>query len=217
MANSPRTRLDPEARRSQLVALGLKMLSTRPLDKVAIDDIAAEAGISRGLLFHYFPTKRDYHVAVARAAAQELLDRTDTLLGATVGERLRANVEAFVDHLTENRDAYVAFIRGSAGGDPDLLAVYEDTRTAFTDRVLTGLGLAHLDEPRLRPAVRGWVAFTEEVTVDWLSRGRDGLDRDGLVDLIDEALVALVTAATGTPPRLRLEISLPDPRPIQPL
>ena len=202
MANSPRTRLDPEARRAQLVALGLKMLSTRPLDKVAIDDIAAEAGISRGLLFHYFPTKRDYHVAVARAAAQDLLDRTDTLIGSTLGQRLRANVEAFVDHLTENRDAYVAFIRGSAGGDPDLLAVYEDTRTAFTDRVLVGLGLTHRDEPRLRPAVRGWVAFTEEVTVDWLSRGRDGLDRDGLVDLIDDALVALVTLATGTAPDL---------------
>jgi AcrR family transcriptional regulator len=202
VANSPRTRLDPEARRAQLVALGLKMLSTRPLDKVAIDDIAAEAGISRGLLFHYFPTKRDYHVAVAQAAAQELLDRTDTLVGATLGERLRANVEAFVDHLTENRDAYVAFIRGSAGGDPDLLAVYEDTRTAFTDRVLTGLGLAHRDEPRLRPTVRGWVAFTEEVTVDWLSRGRNGLGRDGLVDLIDDALVALVAVATGTPPDL---------------
>jgi AcrR family transcriptional regulator len=202
VANSPRTRLDPEARRAQLVELGLKMLSTRPLDKVAIDDIAAEAGISRGLLFHYFPTKRDYHVAVARAAAQELLDRTDTLVGSTLGERLRANVEAFVDHLTENRDAYVAFIRGSAGGDPDLLAVYEDTRTAFTDRVLTGLGLAQRDEPRLRPAVRGWVAFTEEVTVDWLSRDRNALDRDGLVDLIDDALVALVAVATGTPPDL---------------
>src|SRR5262245_65421305 len=99
------------------------MLSTRPLDKVAIDDIAAEAGISRGLLFHYFPTKRDYHVAVARAAAQDLLDRTDMLIGSSLGQRLRANVEAFVGHLTENRDAYVAFIRGSAGGDPDLPAV----------------------------------------------------------------------------------------------
>ncbi|HZM41558.1 MAG TPA: TetR/AcrR family transcriptional regulator [Acidimicrobiales bacterium] len=202
MAKSPRTRLDPAARRAQLVELGLKMLSTRPLDKVAIDDIAAEAGISRGLLFHYFPTKRDYHVAVARAAAQELLDRTDMVVGSTLASSLRANVEAFVDHLTENRDAYVAFIRGSAGGDPDLLAVYEDTRSAFTDRVLVGLGLLHIDEPRLRPAVRGWVAFTEEVTVDWLSRGRDGLDRDGLVDLIDDALVALVAVATGTPPDL---------------
>ena len=82
--------------------------------------------------------------------------------------------------------------------------MYEDTRTAFTDRVLVGLGLPHLDEPRLRPAMRGWVAFTEEVTVDWLSRGRNGLDRDGLVALIDDALVALVAVATGTPPDLEL-------------
>lgn len=207
MANSPRTRLDPEARRAQLVGLGLRMLSTRPLDKVAIDDIAAEAGISRGLLFHYFPTKRDFHVAVARAAAQDLLDRTDTHRGPSLIEALRANVEAFVDHLTENRDAYVAFIRGSAGGDPELLAVYEDTRTAFTDRVLLALGMSERDEPRLRPAVRGWVAFTEEVTVDWLSRGT--LDRDDLVELIDEALVALVTVATGTRPDMGEELSQP--------
>lgn len=194
MANAPRTRLEPEARRAQLVGLGLQMLSTRPLDKVAIDDIAAEAGISRGLLFHYFPTKRDFHLAVARAAAKELLDRTDPDPELSALARLRAGVEAFVDHVTENRDAYVAFIRGSSGGDPDLLQVYEATRTAFTDRVLDGLGIEPVTA-RLRAGVRGWVAFTEEVTVDWLSSG--DLERDEVVSLVDEALVALVTGATG--------------------
>lgn len=198
MAHTPRTRLDPDARRAQLVALGLRMLSTRPLDKVAIDDIAAEAGISRGLLFHYFPTKRDFHVAVARAAAADLLARTDIGSDLPPIQRLRANVEAFVDHVTDNRDAYVAFIRGSSGGDPQLLEVYEDTRRAFTDRVLDGLGLTSPYPDRLRLAVRGWVAFTEEVTVDWLSRG--SLDRDEVVDLIDEALLALIAAAGGDPP-----------------
>ncbi len=194
MANAPRTRLEPEARRAQLVGLGLKMLSTRSLDKVAIDDIAAEAGISRGLLFHYFPTKRDFHLAVARAAAQELLDRTQTDPDLPPIAQLRAGVEAFVDHLTDNRDAYVAFIRGSSGGDPDLLQVYESTRTAFTDRVLDGLGIEPVTT-RLRAVVRGWVAFTEEVTVDWLSGG--DLERSELVTLLDEALVSLVTGATG--------------------
>jgi AcrR family transcriptional regulator len=198
VAHTPRTRLDPDARRAQLVALGLRMLSTRPLDKVAIDDIAAEAGISRGLLFHYFPTKRDFHVAVARAAAADLLARTDIGSDLPPIQRLRANVEAFVDHVTDNRDAYVAFIRGSSGGDPQLLEVYEDTRRAFTDRVLDGLGLTSPYPDRLRLAVRGWVAFTEEVTVDWLSRG--SLDRDEVVDLIDEALLALIAAAGGDPP-----------------
>jgi AcrR family transcriptional regulator len=198
VANAPRTRLDPEARRSQLVGLGLRMLSTRPLDKVAIDDIAAEAGISRGLLFHYFPTKRDFHVAVAQAAAQDLLDRTDPDPDLPLIGRLRAGVEAFVDHVTDNRDAYVAFIRGSSGGDPQLLQVYEATRTAFTDRVLDGLGVTSTVPPRLRAAVRGWVALTEEVTVDWLSSG--ALERDEVISLIDDALVALVTMAVGAWP-----------------
>jgi AcrR family transcriptional regulator len=107
VTKSPRTRLDPQERRAQLVELGLQMLSSRPLDKVAIDDIAAEAGISRGLLFHYFPTKRDYHIAVAQAAAQEMLDRTDPPAELPPAERLRTAVAAFVDHVTENRDAYV--------------------------------------------------------------------------------------------------------------
>jgi AcrR family transcriptional regulator len=56
VANAPRTRLEPSARRAQLVDVGLQMLGARPLEQVAIDDVAAAAGISRGLLFDYFPT-----------------------------------------------------------------------------------------------------------------------------------------------------------------
>ncbi len=194
MANAPRTRLEPEARRAQLVNVGLQMLGSRPLDQVAVDDVAAAAGISRALLFHYFPTKRDFHVAVAEAAAGELLARTDPDPGLPARARLRAAVTAYVDHVADKRDAYVAFIRGASGGDPEIRAVYDRTRTAFTARVLDGLGL--LDAPpRLRVAVRGWVAFTEEVTVDWLAR--EDLSRAQVVDLLDEALVALVTMTLG--------------------
>lgn len=196
MASTPRTRLDRDARRAQLVQLGLEMLSTRPLDKVAIDDIAAEAGISRGLLFHYFPTKRDFHRAVAEAAARDLLRRTAPDLSLPPKAALRHSIEAYVDHVTENRDAYIAFIRGSGGGDAGLGEVSDDARAAFTARVLAGLGAAQASD-RLRAAVRGWVGFTEEVTVDWLSRG--GLDRDELVALIGDALGALVKMASGDP------------------
>ena len=194
MANAPRTRLVPEARRAQLVGLGLSMLDTRPLDRLTTDDVAAAAGISRTLVFHYFPTKRDFHVAVADAAAAELLARTlpDPALPSL--DRLRAAVGAYVDYVADRPDAYVAFIRGSSGGDPQLLAVYDRTRTALTLRVLDGLGETD-PLPRLRVAVRGWVGFVEEVTVDWLSQ-RD-LTRAEVVDLLDDALVALVTMTTG--------------------
>jgi AcrR family transcriptional regulator len=201
---TPRTRLDPGARRAQLVALGLEMLSTRPLDQVAIDEIATQAGISRGLLFHYFPTKRDFHLAVVQAAADDLLARTAPDPGLPVDARLRASVEAFVAHVSENSEAYTSLVRGAAGGDPGLLAVFDATRAAFADRVVAGLGLPEPPPARTVLAIRGWVAFTEEVTIAWLAAGGGEPGRDAVVDLIDRALVAVVeTAAPGsTPPDL---------------
>jgi AcrR family transcriptional regulator len=193
MVNGSRTRLDPAARRAQLVALGLDMLSKRPLDQVVIDEIAAEAGISRGLLFHYFPTKRDFHVAVVQAAADDIYTRTEPDPELPVRDRLRHSLEAFVDYVSDNSDAYTSLLRGAAGGDPALRAVLDDSRTRFTIRVLSGLGLAEPPPPRLRLAARGWVAFAEETTVDWLSAG--DLGRDDLIDMLDEALVALIALA----------------------
>jgi AcrR family transcriptional regulator len=194
VATGSRTRLDPAARRAQLVALGLEMLSTRPLDQVVIDEIAAEAGISRGLLFHYFPTKRDFHVAVVQAAADDLCARTEPDPSLPVRERLRGSLEAFVDYVSENRDAYIALLRGTAGGDPALRAVVDETRSRFTNRVLAGMEVPDPVPARLRLAARGWVAFTEEATLDWLGAG--DLGRADLIALLDEALVTLTEVAS---------------------
>src|SRR5262249_47381912 len=63
-----RVRLDVDARRAQLVDLGLTEFGTRTYDEVSIDRIAQMAGISKGLLYHYFPTKRAFYVACVREA-----------------------------------------------------------------------------------------------------------------------------------------------------
>lgn len=193
MATGSRTRLDPEARRAQLVGLGLQMLSTRPLDQVAIDDIAAEAGISRGLLFHYFPTKRDFHVAVVQAAADDLCARTEPGPDVPPGRRVRVSLEAFVDYVSDNRDAYISLLRGTAGGDPALRAVVDATRSRFASRVLAGIGVSEPVPARLRLAARGWVAFTEEATLDWLAT--EDLGRTELIELLDQSLKAVLAVA----------------------
>ena len=194
MATGTRIRLDPEARRAQLVALGLEMLSTRSLDQLAIEDIAAAAGISRGLLFHYFPSKRDFHEAVVRAAAADLLRCTEPDRSLPYIEQLRSGVESFVDYVVENRDSYVSLLRGAAGGDINLQAIFDETRSAIAARVIDGLG-AETVPYQVRLAVRGWVAFGEEVILGWLSEPDPLLDRAGLVDMVHDALVALVGSA----------------------
>jgi AcrR family transcriptional regulator len=194
VATGSRTRLDPEARRAQLVALGLEMLSTRSLDQLAIEDIAAAAGISRGLLFHYFPSKRDFHEAVVRAAAADLLAHTEPDRSLPYLDQLRAGVESFVDYVVENRGSYVSLLRGAAGGDLNLRAIFDDTRSVIAARIVDRLGAESVPY-RVRLAVRGWVAFGEEVILDWLSDVEPPLDRAELVDMLNESLVALVASA----------------------
>src|SRR5437763_552097 len=65
-----RRRLSVEERRAELVALGLELFATQPYDDVWIEGVADRAGVSRGLLYHYFPTKRDYYLAVMHTAAE---------------------------------------------------------------------------------------------------------------------------------------------------
>jgi AcrR family transcriptional regulator len=195
VATGSRIRLDPEARRAQLVALGLEMLSTRSLDQLAIEDIAAAAGISRGLLFHYFPSKRDFHEAVVRAAASDLLASTEPDRSLPYIDQLRSGVESFVDYVVENRDSYVSLLRGAAGGDLNLRVIFDETRSVIAARVIDGLGDEVVPD-RVRLAVRGWVAFGEEVILGWLSDPDESLDRAGLVEMVHDSLVALVASAS---------------------
>src|SRR6476620_7385194 len=99
-----RTRLSPDARRAQLIALGVDMLATRTLDELSVEEIAKQAGISRGLLFHYFASKQEFHVEVARAAAGELIARTEPDPSLMPLEALRAGFFFFEEDATENPD-----------------------------------------------------------------------------------------------------------------
>ena len=196
MPTPPRARLSPEERRAQLVALGKEMLSTRPIDEVSVDDIAAAAGISRGLLFHYFASKRDFHVAVATAAAEEMLDNLTPKDPDVDGlDQLRSSLAALIDYVDAHRASYLSLVRGAMSGDPDMQALFEWTRARVTVRVLEGFGYRP-DGPAVVPlAVRGWVGFVEDTVTTWLQGDGLGIDRDAMLDLLERSLLALIRAA----------------------
>jgi AcrR family transcriptional regulator len=170
MAAPRRFRLSTDARRQQLVALGIEIFSERPFDEVSIDDIAAAAGISKGLLYHYFPSKRDFYVAVVRFAAGEM------------------------EALTEPDPELAPLERLGAALDPAVAAIVEDVRQAMTARLLADVPGAGAGDPpaAVRVAIRGWLGFVEAASLDWLDHG--GLDRAELRDM----LVATLTGALGT-------------------
>lgn len=187
-----RVRLSREARRAQLLELGVRMLASRRLDELSTDDLAAAAGISSGLLFHYFPTKHEFHVAVARTAAEQLRQRVlrdDP--GADPTARVRSNLEEYVDYVAEHHGAYVWLVRGSAGGDPDMTAVYDETREAFTTWLLDAIGSVQGPvTPALALAVRGWQAFAEEVVLVWMEGSE--LTRAEVLELLEKSFYRLL-------------------------
>ncbi len=185
-------RLGAEERRAQLIALGLEHLRTHPGELQEVDRISEAAGISRSLLFHYFPTKRDYRVAVVRAAADLLVDVTDVEAGTDPLDRLHRSLEAFIAFVDENHVLYTALLRGAAGGDDELQQIFDGTRERFVQRIVEGLGL--VDQPPLmRAALRGWVGSVEEATLDYL-RHRD-IDRAALIVYLERLLVRAVEIA----------------------
>jgi AcrR family transcriptional regulator len=203
MAATRRARLSTDARREQLVALGIDIFSERPFDEVSIDDIAAAAGISKGLLYHYFPSKRDFYVAVIRSAADEMQALTAPDPALEPRERLAAALERYLEYVETHARGYATVLRAGIGSDPAVADIVEDVRGAMVARLLDDLPVTpEGEEPpaALRVAVRGWVGFVEAASLDWLEHG--GLGRADLREMLIAALGGAVSAAAGADPRV---------------
>ena len=174
VTTNSRVRLDPESRREQLLELGVQLFAKVSLDELSIEKLAEAAGISRGLLYHYFGNKRDFHRAVVRKAADDIIAITAPSDGGTPMERMIGSLERYVDYVAENREGYLSLVKGAAGGNEDLAEIYEEARTALTDRIfvtstaeeLAAIGL--FDTPQVRLVLRGWSAMVETMVLTWI-------------------------------------------------
>jgi AcrR family transcriptional regulator len=197
-----RTRLETDARREQLLALAEQVFADRAYDEVSIDDIARAAKVSKGLLYHYFPTKRDLYVATVRRAAGELLGKTilvDRDHEPPI-ERIRAGVGAYLAHVGEHAAQFTALMRGGIGSDPEVAAVIEETRQRYVDKMLADAEHAPLpvrphESPLLRVTLRGWLGFVEAASIDWAAR--KDVPAAELRDLLVDLFLGAIQRAVG--------------------
>ena len=178
MRSRPRARLSVDERRSQLLDLGRRLFNARPYDAISIDEIAAAAGISKGLLYHYFPSKRHFYVEVVRVGAEHVQRLTAVRPELAPAAQLRESIDSFLTYVEKNAAAYGHLLRSGVGTDPEASAIVEGTRRAMVDQVLQSIGLAE-GRPLVRLVIRGWIGFSEGVTLEWADR-RDVPRRDVL-------------------------------------
>jgi AcrR family transcriptional regulator len=195
-----RVRMSPEDRRTQLLGHGVRLLSTRSLDELSIEVLAEEAGISRGLLYHYFGTKQEFHEAVVRQAVDDLLAITAPDGGTDPVEVLTGSLGAYVDYVVANRTGFQSLVRAAAGGNEELRRIYEQARSSLTDRLFVSAGIEGLasmgyaDTPAVRLMVRGWSALAETVVLDWAEDGRQ-MSKQELLSALTRSLFGALDAA----------------------
>lgn len=181
-----RTRLTRDDRRRQLLGIGLAKLVDKPIQDLSVDEVAAEAGISRGLLFHYFPTKRDFYRECIAAAGRRILRTTAPDPDLPPEEQVRDMVRLFVEQIDRRRDFYLSLLHGTGAADLAVVRVYDDIWDQATARVLGCLTLG----TEQAEVVHGWWMYVEDRALSWSGRPPDRRTRS-LDALVDHALAVL--------------------------
>lgn len=198
---STRVRLSPEQRREQLLELGVAFIADRPIEEFSVDVLAEQAGVSRGLLYHYFGGKDEFLLAVLQRMADELYAATAPVDHPELEERLRVSLQNYVGFVRAHQTAYRSFMQAALGGRPQVREIYEEGRLALTERIfesatteeLAAVGI--VDTAAARLLARGWSAMVEDVVMAWLDDPR-GIDEEELLATLTYSLGAVLGLAS---------------------
>ncbi|ARX83033.1 TetR family transcriptional regulator [Streptomyces alboflavus] len=190
-----RRRMGVEERRQQLIGVALELFSNRSPDDVSIDEIASAAGISRPLVYHYFPGKLSLYEAALKRAADELAERFVEPHEGPLGARLLRVTGRFLGFVDEHGPGFSALMRGGpAVGSSTTNALIDSVRQAAYDQILAHLGVT-APPARLELVVRSWISLAESTALIWLDGRRIPRAELELQLVHDFAALAAVSAA----------------------
>jgi AcrR family transcriptional regulator len=208
-----RRRLSPEDRRAELLALGAEVFGKRPYDEVRIDEIAERAGVSRALMYHYFPDKRAFFAAVVKDEADRLYAATmnPAPAGMTMFEEIRTGVLAYMAYHQQHPEAAWAAYVGLGRSDPVLLGIDEEAKNRQMEHIMSRIAevVSGMEDNRalkpdverdLRVILNGWLAFTFEVCRQRIIDPTTEADR--LADACAHALLDAIARVPEIPDEL---------------
>jgi AcrR family transcriptional regulator len=189
-------RLQVDERRRQLLERATTLFATHGYDELSMAKIAKAAGVSKPLLYHYFPTKKQLFEAVLAQAAEQHLQRIDIATGdRSPAEELAGSLGAYLAWIDENRETYANLMRSA--GIPEVRELIDRVREETARRILEGLAPGDTAPPKVRAAVHGWLWLMDGVCLDWVQAG--DLDRDDVQGLLLGSLLGALTAAGFDP------------------
>lgn len=194
-ARTPRwKRLDHDERRRQILQCARRLFSERPYASVSTTELAREAGVARGLLHHYFGSKRELYLEVVRTLVRVPSNPVPLQApGHGIEVVINESVERWLTMLERNSGTWLAVIGGRGfGRDAEVEEILEEAREQAADRLIEALQTyeAARAPAELRAAIRAYSGFAEAASIEWLERRR--LTREQLHTLLVETFLTLV-------------------------
>ncbi|MGW1885192.1 TetR/AcrR family transcriptional regulator [Streptomyces sp. NPDC001970] len=191
-------RLSVEERRSQLLRAALTLFGHRAPEDVSLDDVAEAAGVSRPLVYRYFPGGKQqlYEAALRSSAGALVLCFAEPPAGPPT-ERLGRVLDRYLVFVDEHDAAFSALLRGGSVAETSRTsAIVDEVRRAAAEQILVHLGVPD-PGPRLRMMVRTWIAAVEAASLIWLDEDKQPPAGELRVWLVDH-LVALLAATAAS-------------------
>ncbi len=189
-----------DARREQLLEAGVALFAAHAWEDVSIDEIATAGGVSRGLLYHYFASKREYYVACVEHIVERLLAlEPDPSMPPPA--QLRSGLERYFESIERHPDMHRALHRVSPA-DTEVYAIVERDHEAFTAIVLAGMPGGGSGSPLARATARAWLASVQAAGLDWLESREVPIEQ--LIDVLSQTLPASMMAAASIDPTIEL-------------
>lgn len=186
-------RLEPDERREQIFTCAADLFGERPYTDVSTSDIAARAGVARGLINHYFGTKRELYLAVVRRAMTVPHFAVELLPEGPLDRRVDAAVGWFLDMITKQEKMWLAATAPEGiGRDTEVERILADADKESADRVLEAVGI-EADDNRwneLNALVRAYGGMVKAAGREWLVRG--ALSREEVHLLLSKSLLTLI-------------------------
>ena len=170
MARPAYRRLQSDERRALLLERATDLFAVHGYEGLSMAQIAREANISKALLYHYFPSKRQLFVDVLAEGAEELRARTEPDPSKPPAEQLSAALLAFLSWVQERPQAYAKLLESA--GSAEVRAMMIEVRATTAARILDGLG-EDGKRPATRAAVNGWLGFLDSAILDWIAHDCD--------------------------------------------
>jgi AcrR family transcriptional regulator len=198
------TRLQVDERRRQLLDAGAALFAEHAYEEISMRDIARAAGVSKPLLYHYFPSKIDLFKAAVAEKAAELQRVIEPSGEGTPFEQLSATLEGYLAWIEANQVTWSKLVQ-SAAALPEARELVEGFRQRTMDMALARLTGDAAPRPALRTAIKGWLGYMDAAILDW-TQTKD-LAREQLRDLLIAAFGAALTSAQQLDPEIQFDLS----------